>query len=326
MAKKISWVLLYLVSFVPAGLSLYYFSENNLLWALISTLVVMSIYTLLIIKDLKFLSSISFFTMLFVSLLMISLAGHKTDNIFSSLFDEKAFMLTQPLLTLFLLVNSIFWASTKQGFKKITARVLISLFVLMIATYGANSPIFYQNFVYTRINILILLLFGIFLIIQKKKLMGTLNILLAIGILFLSASMFSEKAYTLEDEEKNEVIAYIDPIVKEMYGYYNDKDYNNFCKYCGSNISNLMSQDPISIKDKRELSGPYTHLDEPSGVIRKSGRFYVEYPIKFQKVPEQMYLTLVIENISSDPSIYGYSLSSEQGLHTSTGNENERGR
>ncbi len=88
----------------------------------------------------------------------------------------------------------------------------------------------------------------------------------------------------------------------------------------------MISKDPITIKDKRETSGPYIYFDKPDKVIRKSGRYYVEYPVKFQNVKTLMYLTFVIESISSDPSIYGYSLSGKQGLHTNSGNENERDR
>lgn len=323
--KKLSWILLYLAVFVPVGCSVFYLSEKNLPLALIASSVSMFIYTLLIIKDLRFISSISFFTMLLVSLLLLGIAGKQTDGIFVNVFDEKVFMLIQPLIMLFLLVNFVFWSRTKQGLKKIIALVFISLSVFMLVVYGTNSPAYHQNFVYTRANILILLIFGIFLMIKKKKLLGILGILLSMGTLLLSTSMFSKKAYTLEDKEQEEVVAYVDPMAKEMFGYYNEKDFTNFCKYCGLVLKNMIDKDPITIDSKREASGPYIYFDEPSKVIRKSGRYYVEYPIKFQKVENLMYLTVVIESISADDlSIYGYSLSEEQGLHTNSGNENER--
>lgn len=113
--------------------------------------------------------------------------------------------------------------------------------------------------------------------------------------------MFSEKAYTLNDKEQKEVITYIDPIAKEMFSYYNKRDYSNFCKYCGYFLKNIMNKDAITIKDKRETSGPYIYFGDPSKVIRKSGRFYVEYPIKFQNIKDLMYLTFTVENITSDP-------------------------
>lgn len=321
-AKKISWALLYLAAFIPAGLSLHYFSEKNSLLALIASSISMSIYTLIIIKDLRFLSFISFSTIFFASLLTLGIAGNKTDGIFSSIFDEKAFMLTLPLLIFFLLINSVFWAKTKQGFKKLLSLVSISLSVLALVVFGTGSPAYYQNFIYTRVNILILLIFSIFLIIKRKRFLGILGIFLSVGTLLLSTAMFAEKTYTLEGEEKKEVIAFIDPLAKEMFGYYNKKDYDNFCKYCGSVLKNMLNKNPIN--DKRDLFGPYIHFGEPSEVIRRGGRYYVEYPAKFQNVKNLMYLTFVIENISSDPSIYGFAFSDKQGHHTGPGYETEK--
>jgi multisubunit Na+/H+ antiporter MnhC subunit len=309
-AKKISWGVLYLAAFVPFGLSILYFSEKNLLSALVASSISMFIYTLLVIKDLRFLSSVSFFTMLFVSLLMLGAAGKQTNGIFPNIADEKAFMLAQPLLIFFLLINSVFWAKTKHGFKKLVSLVLISLFVLMLVTFGLVSPVYYQNFVYTRINILILLIFSIFLIIKKRKVLGILGIFLSIGILLLSVGMFAEKTYTLEDKEQKEVIAFVDPLAKEMFGYYNKEDYNNFCKYCGFVLKNMLSRNPI--KNNRDILGPYIYFGEPSKVIRKGGRYYVEYPVKFQNVKSVTYLTFVVESISSDPSIYGFAFSDKQ--------------
>lgn len=321
-----AWVLLYLVALVPFGFSLYYFSEKNLLLGFIFFSISMSIYTLLILKDLKFLSSISFLTMFSMSLLTLGITGKQTNGVFSNALDEKAFMLSMPLLMLFLLINSFFWFRTKLGLKKLISLICISLSVFMLAIFGTGSPAFYQNFIYTRVNILILLVFSIYLIVIRKKLLGILGILLSTGVLLLSSGMFTEKAYTLNDREQREVVAYIDPLAKEMFDYYNKKDYTNFCKYCGIYLKNLLEKDSVTIKDKREVSGPYTSFDKPSGVVRKSGRFYVEYPIKFQNVKELMYLTFVIENLSSPPTIFGYSLSAKQGLHLNSGNINEKDR
>ena len=305
--KKIPWVLLYLAAFIPAGLSIYYFSEKNLPSALISSSISLLIYTILIIKDLKFLSSVSFITMFFVSLIMIGIAGNMADNSFPSAFDEKAFMLTASLILSFFLVSSVYWVRTKQGVKKLMSLACISLAVLMLVIFGTGSPEYYQNFIYTRVNILILFIFSIFLIIKRKKLLGILGIFLSIGVFLLSASMFAEETYTLEDQEQQEVIAYIDPLAKEMFGYYNKEDYDNFCKYCGVVLKNMVIRNPI--KNSRDVLGPYVYFDEPSKVVRKGGRFYVEYPVKFQKEKDLTYLTFVIENISSDLSIYGFAFS-----------------
>ncbi|HEB14121.1 MAG TPA: hypothetical protein ENI09_01795 [candidate division WWE3 bacterium] len=308
--KKVSWVLLYLTAFIPAGFSFYYFSEKNLLSALVAFSISMLIYTLLIIKDLRFLSSISFFTLFFMSLTAFGIAGNKSDVIFSSAFDEKAFMLIMVSALPFFLINSFYWLKTKQGVKKLISLVCIFLVVLMLVIFGTGSPAYYQNFIYTRVNILILSIFSILLIIEKKKILGILGIFLSIGILLLSADMFANKTYTLEDTEQKEIIAYIDPLAKEMFGYYNKKDYDNFCKYCGAVLNNMLIRNPI--KNTRDVLGPYVYFNEPSNVIRKGGRFYVEYPVQFQNGEGLTYLTFVIEDISSDPSIYGFALSDKQ--------------
>ncbi|MFH1354429.1 MAG: hypothetical protein ABIH36_04015 [bacterium] len=322
MLKKISWVLLYLAAFIPTGFSLYYFSEKNLLPALVASAISMSIYTLLIIKNLRFLSSVSFFTMLLVSLLIVSVSGKQPGGIFPNISEEKSYMLALSLLIFFLLINSVFWAKTKHGFKKLISLLCTALYVLMLATAGSGPPSYYQNFVYTRINILILLFFSIFLIFKKKKILGFLGILLSIGTLLLSASMFKEKVYTLDDQEQKKVVAFIEPIAKEMFDYYNKEDYDNFCKYCGFVLKNMLKANPIN--DKRELLGPYTYFDEVNIVIRKGGRYYVEYPVKFQKAKNLSYLTFVMENISSsDPSLYGFAISDKPEQYTQAGFEME---
>jgi len=109
-----------------------------------------------------------------------------------------------------------------------------------------------------------------------------------------------------------------------MFGYYNQQDYDNFCKYCGFYLTELLKKDPI--KDKRELSGPYTQFDQPSKVIRKGGRYYVVYPVKFQKITNQMYLTFVTEGISSTPRLYGFAISANEEQYTGTGFDMEQDR
>ena len=323
-SKKIAWILLYLAAYIPAAFSLYYITVKNLPAALISYAIALSLYTLLVIKNMKFLSSVSFFSLLLVSLLIngitLDSSANQTSGIFSSLLEEKISMLILPLFLFFTLLNSTYWARTKQGAKKLIALVLVSISVLMGSI--ANPPSFYQNFVYTRINLAIIFIFGIYLFATKKKLLGSLTILLTISMLLLSASMFKEKVYNLNDQEKQAVIAYVDPIAKEMFGYYNQKDYGNFCKYCGFTLRELIKKDPMSAK--RDLSGPYTRFDEPSQVIRKGGRYYVEYPVKFQKVMNLTYLTFVTESISSEPILYGFAISEKPGEYVQEGFDLER--
>lgn len=322
--KKIAWILLYLAAFIPAAFSLYYITVKNLPAALISYAITLALYTLLVFKNLKLLSSVSYFSLLIVSLLIngitLDSSDNKTGGIFSSILDEKISMLMLPLFLFFLLVNSVFWVRTKPGAKKLIALAILSISVLMSAI--ANPPSFYQNFIYTRINLAILLIFGIYLFATKKKLLGSLVILLSIGSLLISASMFNEKVYHLDDQEQQTVIAYVDPMAKEMFGYYNKKDFDNFCKYCGFTLRELLKKDPIN--KKRDISGPYINMDEPSQVIRKGGRFYVEYPTKFQNAINLTYLTFVTEGISAEPILYGFSISEQPGKYTQEGFDMER--
>lgn len=308
--KTIPWIFLYVTALIPFGLSILYFSEKNLLSALIASSISMGMYTFIIRKDVKFLSFTSFITMLLTAFLTLAAAAEYTNGVYSSIFDEKMFKVALPLLTSVILINSVFWVQ-KKGLKKLLSSVCIFLSVLLLLLYGTVSPEYYQNFVYTRICILILLIFSIYLIKKKKKALGVLGIFLSISILLLSTAMFAQKTYILEENEKKEVIAYVDPMAKEMFSYYNKEDYVNFCKYCGLVLRNMLNKNPID--DNRIAYGPYVYFDEPSKVIRKAGRFYVEYPVKFQNVKNPMYVTFVTENISSDPIMYGFSFSDKEG-------------
>jgi hypothetical protein len=311
--KKISWVALYLAAFIPVAFSLYFFSEKNPMSAIISFSVSMLIYILLIVKNLRILSSLSFLTMFLTSLLVLGAAGSKPGGIFSSVSDERTFMLSLSVVISFLLASSVFWVKTKQGIKKFLSLACIFLFVFILLAFGTGLPEYYQNFVYTRTYILILLALSVFLIIKKKKVLGVLGIFLSIGILLLSASMFAEKTYVLGEEEQKEVVAFIDPMAKEMFGYYNEKDYDNFCKYCGLALKNMLAENPI--KNTREAFGPYLYFGQPGKVIRKRGLYYVEYPIKFQRVENLMYLTFVAEDISPGSGIHGFAFSDTRSLN-----------
>ncbi|MDZ4225581.1 MAG: hypothetical protein U1C49_01910, partial [Candidatus Andersenbacteria bacterium] len=100
-SKKIAWILLYLAAFIPAAFSLYYITVKNLPAALISYAITLSLYTLLVFKNLKFLSSVSFFSLVLVSLLIngitLDSSDNKTGGIFSSILDERISMLILSL-------------------------------------------------------------------------------------------------------------------------------------------------------------------------------------------------------------------------------------
>lgn len=309
-AKTIFWVLLYLVTVIPACLSLYFYTQKNLTPAIISSLITLSIYTLINFRNIKILSIVSFFTMLFVSFFMFGVCGARTNKVFSSVLDEKTFMLTLPLLISFLLINSIFWLQTKKGLLKIISIFFIFLSTWLIFVFGTSSPDYHQNFIYTRINISMFLILSIYLIIKKKKLFGILGIFMSIGMLLLSAGLFAQRTYTPGEKEQQEVIAFIDPLAKEMFGYYNQKDYDNFCKYCGSALKGSMKDNPI--RQNREALGPYVYFGKPGKVVREVGSYRVEYPIKFQNVNNLMYVTFYIGSISPNSPIDNFSFSDKQ--------------
>lgn len=307
--RGILWFLLYLIALLPSLFSIFYFSEKNLLPAFITLAIAMSIYTALIFKNVKFINVVSFITLILFSLLVTGILGKQTNNAFPGVLEEKIFMLAQPLLVAFVLVNSVYWTK-KRGLKKYIAVVFVSLSVLILATFGTISPNYFQNFVYTRINILILFLFGVYLFVKKRKLLGILEMGISLGLLLLSAGMFAEKTYILEETEQKQVIALVDPIVKEMFDYYNKEDYENFCRHCGLILKNMLARNPL--KDKRNAFGPYISFAAPNKVFRKGGRYYIDYPIKFQKLQNPILVTFVVADISSRPFIYGFSFSYER--------------
>jgi len=309
--KKTFWVLIYFIAFIPFGLSIFYFSENNLLPAFIGFLASFFIFTLLFFKDLKLLSSLSFLTLFLLSLLTLGAAGKQINGMFAADCDEKKFMLALSAVAVFILINSIFWTQTKRGFKKIVSLFTAFLSVLILIVFGITSPAYYQNFIYTRINILILLTLGIFLIIKRKKLLGIFVVFLSVGVLLLSAVMFAEKIYLLEGKERTEVISLAVPMAKEMLNYYNEENYDNFCKYCGISLKTMLEKNPI--KHLRDSFGPYLDIGEAEQVFNKGGRFYVVFPVQFRNVKNPMHLTFVMENISSKkPSVYGFSFSENE--------------
>ena len=139
--------------------------------------------------------------------------------------------------------------------------------------------------------------------------MGILGIFLSIAVLLLGALLFAGQTYTLEEKERAEIIAFIDPKAKEMFDYYNKEDYNNFCKYCGSELNYLVITNPMI--DKRKSFGPYMYFGEPK-VKRETGRYYVEYPVKFKNVENLLYIKFALENISPDATIFGFNISDKQ--------------
>ena len=195
--------------------------------------------------------------------------------------------------------------------------IFIIFATMLLLVFGFNLPTFYQNFVYTRIFILISFAFSVFLIMRKKiilRIIGILGIFVSIGCLLLTASFLASKVYTLGGEDKQEVIDFIDPKAKEMITDYNNGDLSKetFCKYCGFTLLNTLYEGEEKLPIIRESYGKGRLLDEPY-VSRFSGRFFIEYPVKFENYENVQYLVFVLEGISSDNEVFGFYISTEQG-------------
>jgi len=209
--KNILWSVLYLVGLILFCAAIAYFSGANLLGAFISFPLFMVIFTFIIMKNVKVFSVLSFVTLLLTSFLVFSVAAKQKDGIFLSSADEMAFMLTFSTIIAFVLVNAIFWSKTKKGWKKIVAIILAVFSVLFLVIFGATSPNFSQNFVYTRIFLALIFVLSVYLIMTKKvvlKIFGILGILLSIGLLLFSALLFAGQTYTLEEAEQAKVAAH----------------------------------------------------------------------------------------------------------------------
>ncbi len=308
--KKIFYIFLYLIAFILVIFSVYCFSMKYLSAALILSSVAMLIYTWLILKEIKILSSVSFFTVPLMSLLILGSSGSKTGGLFLDLTKERIFMVALAMILFFLIFNSFFWARTKKGFKRFISLIGLGLLIIIVAAFGISSPEYYQNFVYTRLYVLLLLIFGIFLIISKKKILGILGLLLSISVLLLSAAMFAEKVYLPDNQEQKEIVAFIDPMIKEMFDYYNKEDYNAFSENCGLVLKNMLVENPL--KNIREAFGPYIQFFQPSRAIRQGGFYRIEYPVKFEQVQELRYLLIVFESISPGSKIYDFNLSEKK--------------
>ncbi len=141
------------------------------------------------------------------------------------------------------------------------------------------------------------------------KFLGILGIFGSIAILFLSAMLFNIEVYTVDGKDKEEIVENIDSKAKEMLGYYNEKDVNNFCKYCASDLVAQFQTDTTVITDMRDSYGAYTEIGEID--IKSIGTtFYVQYPILLENSDTQYYFILTLMDTDSD--IYGFAITTER--------------
>ena len=271
----------------------------------------------MIFKNYKVLSPLSSITLILTSILILGLSSNSEVGNFETANSEKLFMISFALVLFFYIVMGIFWYMKDRVWKKVIAIIFIIIATFILFSYGLILPAFYQNFVYTRLFILIIFLFSVFLIIRGKiifRIFGILGIFLSIGILLLSAFTLSTKVYTLEGDDKGEVVEFIDIKAKEMLSYYNEDIFTQdiFCKYCGPTLSNALYSDLYNLPNIKESYGDYKNIEEPY-VYRAGGMFYIEYPVKFEKVEDTQYVIFVLEGISSENDIFGFAISDKLG-------------
>ncbi len=305
-ARKSVWFFLYFAAFFPMGFAFYYASEKNLLLMFVASTISLLIYTLLIIKNLKFWSSLAFFTLI---LTVLSISGTGVEDLLNA-NDEKIFLTLIPLQLSFVIIGSIFWVRKESSIlKKLIALIPISISIALLVAFGTNPPDYYQNFIYGRITFLPLAAFSIFLLTRKKWILGTLGLILVVGGLYSGATLFQRKAYTLGEAEEAMVLTATTPIAKEMLGYYNRKDFTNFCNRCSYSLLERLEES--SLEPYRDYYGPYTSLGTPTTVIWQGGYHYVKYPIRFQKKEKQMYIIFQMGGIPASPSVEGFSFFEE---------------
>jgi len=308
-AQKSVWTVLYLGALIPAGFAISYISNENLFPALIASTIFLSVLIFLVFKELRFLSLLAFASLILFTFIVLGLAGNPAGGEFTSRTDEKTYLLILPLHISFILAGSLYWVVAKTGFKRLIALFFIAISVVILLAFGNTPPAYYQNFIYTRVSILVLLALSIFLLLRKKRLWGILGVFSVVGVLILSAVMFSDKVYNLEETEQNQVLEATTPIANEMIDSYNRKDFDNFCNHCNLALKQILEEN--SIEKTWETQGSCTSFSNAKTATRRGGIYYVAYPARFQKENDQMYLVLLMEGTPDNLSVYGFTFAKE---------------
>ncbi len=305
------WIL-FSINIILFFSSVYFFYEANISMAMYMYISIIVISSFLVFSNIKTLSDISFFLMLPISFLILASSAIPSEGVFADVTGEKYIMLILALTIVFFLVNCMYWIISKDEWRKVVSIIFIILSLLIATLFGLMPTDYYQNFIYTRLFVLILFIFSLFIAIKTKKFMkflGILGIFASIGILFLSAMFFSLEVYTVEGEDKEKIVENVDSKAKEMLGYYNNKDVNNFCKYCAPDLVAQFQTDTTVITDMRDSYGGYTEIGKVD--IKSIGTtFYVQYPILLENSNAQYYLILTL--MSTDSDIYGFAITTEK--------------
>ena len=136
------------------------------------------------------------------------------------------------------------------------------------------------------------------------KIFGILGVVASVFLLVFGAFLFAGETYILDEGQKAELIAFLTPKAEEMFDYYNEEDYANFCKYCGFTLGTMNITTPFI--DQKETLGNFVSFGEPK-VRQEAGFYYAEYPVTFSK-QDLLYLTFLLEGFAADSTIYGFSI------------------
>lgn len=314
--KSLKWVLYFLsIFFVTA--SVKFFQKENLTYALAFLIVSFAAYSFLIIKDFKFLSVVSYITLVLSIIIIIGLGGGgASDEIsFATANYEKTFYITLGILTPLILVLCMYLIKMGGWRRTLSHIFLVINFIILIAT-GTISPAFHNNFIYTRISIGIIFIYSIYLIFKKEKLpriKGIVGILGSVIALLISSFYFSEQTYVIVDEEREEMINFIEPKAQEMFQSYNQRDFENFCKHYTESFRDVFTEEDF--QDLQNMYGNYISRQKEPDILFTDGTYYIEYTVKFGLM-DPIYFTFLVDmdEFTPDGGIRGFNSSPEQAL------------
>jgi len=312
--KKSSKWFLYLFALTTSVLSANYSQEENLIYTLVFIFISLSSYVFLIIKDFKFLSGLSYISLILFFLCIMGNFNDGTSERFINAESEKIFYLMFGLAGLYMTALYLYLLTT-SGWRKKLSFIFLGLVILLLLIFGINSPSFYDNFIYTRILVGIVFLLSILLIFKKGK-MWRLGGIIGIGVSLLGflmgAIMFSAQIYEIGEAEKEKVLNFANPKVQEMFRYYNQRDFENFCIYCSDDLKFKFVKGLQEFASSRDSNGRYVSHEKPN-ITRSKGFYYVEYPVKFGNIADFSYFTIMLDGIDPEDMIYGFNISPNKG-------------
>jgi hypothetical protein len=311
-------ILLYIIPYLLFFVAVYFFTVQNILWFFIISAVGLGIYLFLIIKGYKVISPLSSITFIVMLYLILVASGTGVGGIEANPFNERTYLFGIAFASFFNLFVGSVWYSKPEKWKKVFAVIYIIITNIVLIAFSLLPVTFYSNFIYTRILILIYLLFNVFMIIKGKvafRIFGIIGIFLSIGFLIFSASTLSTQTFTLVDQERQEVFDFVDPKAAEMIKYYNrgELSQDKFCKYCGFTLISILYSNPKNFVAIRQQYGAIISVEDPI-IYRAMGHFYVVYPGKFENVKDKQYVIFSAESIKPDSKIFGFAISPKIGI------------